>query len=222
MPRRFIGLPAAGGSGVTSITAGTGLTGGTITTTGTIALSTPVSTANGGTPVISVAATGGFFAPFGLIQLSQSGLTSTVTAGAVRAGMFYLPYTLTFTKATVNVTTTSNTNHEYIGVYSADKTTLLCQITFTLGAGTGALAGVLSPASVTLAPGFYWEAFSADNSTSVLQAVQAPNATTLAALNTQNVYWGLSNQTFSAGNMPAGLGTMSTNAATLPVVMLEP
>lgn len=58
LPRRFeeaerdireMKQASAAGTGVTSLTAGTGLTGGVITTTGTIALDVPVTVAHGGT-----------------------------------------------------------------------------------------------------------------------------------------------------------------------------
>lgn len=69
----------AGTGTVTSVTCGTGLTGGTITTSGTCALSTPVSTSNGGTGVST-----GAFIKTNIQSFTSSG-TYTPTAGLLYA-----------------------------------------------------------------------------------------------------------------------------------------
>jgi len=151
----------------------------------------------------------------------NAGISAVVAGGTVRAAMVYVPSQITFTHATVNVVATSNGNHEFISVYSADRNTLLVTITFNLTAGTGVLTATCN--STTIGPGWYWEAFSADNGTSTVTAYSGWNTTTQGIVNgNSNVFWGVATNTFSGGNMPATLGAISANNAAMPIVKLEP
>jgi len=181
--------------------------------------------ANGGVESVSVAGSQYALLPFDVPgQLTiATGTTATVSGGTVRCGLFWISRSITFTRVRVSVAITSNGNHEYIGIWSADKGTLIRQITFTLGAGTGNLT--VTVASTTLPPGSYWLGFSADQATSTLVAVANVTATPLGIANDaggSGPYWGLAANTFSAGNLPPTLGVITSNAAQLPLVVLEP
>ena len=149
-----------------------------------------------------------------------TGATSSGGAGGtVRCGLMVIDRGITFTKMSVNVTTASNTNKIYLGLYNAAGTSLLVQGTITLTAATGAYSTTV-PAT-TLRPGAYWWAFSTDN-VAIGMTGNTGWASALNALNSNNVAWGIATNTLSGGTLPATLGAVSANAAILPVVKLEP
>lgn len=176
--------------------------------------------ANGGTASCVTAGRCSFLFPFDRATLiTGGGSTATVTAGTVRCGMVQFP-AITFTKMSVNVGVTSSGNHVMFGVYTQDRSTLLVQGTFTLGAGTGGLTSTVS--STSLSAGWYWGCYSADNSTATLIAANSVSNSPLIAFNFVNVYWGIAANTASGTTMPSSLGTITSNAANLPVVTFEP
>src|SRR5215469_11391588 len=144
-----------------------------------------VPPANGGSATSATASQDYYFLPIGIIGLSQSTTTGTSGLNAVKALQFTLDRSVTFTRMTVNVTITSSTNHEFIGIYNAAGTSLLIQGSFTLGAGTGALTATVS--STTLAPGIYWLARSADNTTSTLESMTGTGSTAVTLLNSGSI-----------------------------------
>ena len=213
-----------GGTGtgtVTSITATAPLTGGTITTSGSIGLTT-VPPANGGVASSSVASQDYYLLPMGMIGITNGANAGTTTSGTVRCGQFTLDRTVVFTRVSINVVTTSNTNHEYIAIYNAAGTSLLMQATFTLGAGTGVLTQTVT--QVTLPPGIYWLARSTDNATSVLAGIPTVQAPGTNLLNGGSIpRYGTASTTQTGGVMPANLGTVTGSAfGQLPLVLLEP
>jgi hypothetical protein len=176
--------------------------------------------ANGGAGQAVTANQGYYILPTGSNTMTAAATTSTFTANHVRAMLFVLPYTVTFTKMVLNVTTTSNGNNYFAAVYSADKSTLLRQGTFTLGAGTGALSATVS--STTLRPGPYWFAWAADNTAAVVTAWGNVIGTNTNPFNLNNVKLGDSDQLVSGGVMPATLGTITASGLNPAVVMIEP
>lgn len=202
-------LPALSAASLTGLPLTTGVTG-------------VLPAANGGVGKCTTAAQCYVLLPYGTAGLGVGSPTSTVAAGALRCGMFSPDKSITFTKAGVDVIATSSTNHELIALYTADRSTVVTQITFTLGAGTGALAAsAITNSPVTLLQGTeYWECFSADNATSTVEGATSSAAVT--ALNANTVFWGLGANTLSGTTMPASIGVVSTNNAVLPQVELEP
>jgi hypothetical protein len=194
---------------------------------GTINLTTKVTgvlpPANGATNNVTVSGQGyvlwpsitDFFAGSGGITASGG------AGGTVRCGLMMLDRAITLTKMTVNVTTAVNTNKIYLGIYNAAGTTLLVQGTITMTASTGVYTATVSSTSLT--PGAYWWAFSTDNVSVVMTGNNNPSGSGgLAVMNANTVIWGFSANSLSGGVLPASLGTVTANAAVLPLVKLEP
>lgn len=161
-------------------------------------------------------------------ELLPGGLCSTLVAGTsqafavanvVRVLEFHLGSGITFTRVTIDVTTTSNGNHEVIGIYNLAGQ-LLQQWTFTLGAGVGNLT-IVGPA-LTLAAGTdYYLARATDNIVSVLQgfAIQAGPLTQLnGGLIPRN---GTGANPMAALVLPATLGVITSNTNNAPLVLIE-
>jgi hypothetical protein len=139
---------------------------------------------------------------------------------AERCGLMMVDRSITFTKMTVDVTTASNTNKIYLGIYSANRNTLLVQGTITMTDATGAYTATV--ASTTLTPGAYCWAFSTDNVFTVMQASTGWTVTNLVIMNTNNVALGFATNTLSARFLPATLSVITANNAVLPTAKLEP
>lgn len=177
--------------------------------------------ANGGGPVFTTSGVSEYLLPFGentAAVTSTAGGTVGVT-NRVLCKQVTINGSVTFTKMMVNVTTTSSTNHEYIGIYNAAGTSLLVQGTFTLGAGTGNLSTTVS--SATLNSGQYRFCRSADQTTSVLSAVGS-NTTVAGMINTNALREGIAANSTSGGVMPASTGAISAAAESGWIVLLEP
>lgn len=159
--------------------------------------------------------------PWGEAQLNSSAVRNVMTANTMRVCQFKLDRIVVFTRVSINVTTTSNGNHEYIGIYDAAGTTLLRQASFTLGAGTGVLTATVS--STTLNPGVYWLGTSPDNATSVLAGTNTGASQAFTLYNGGSIVrFGTSSLSTSGGVMPASIGTVSALTSQMPLVLLEP
>lgn len=76
--------------------------------------------------------------------------------------------------------------------------------------------------SATLTPGAYYIAWSADNTTVILQSTTANGTGPGIAYKGVNNYIGASSNSTSGGVMPSGLGTLDGTLYQMPNVMLEP
>lgn len=142
------------------------------------------------------------------------------TLNHVRAIQFNLNRKVTFTSVTIDVSITSNGNKEYIGIYSADKSTLLAEAIFTLGVSAGVKTVTIG--AVTLNPGTYWLARGADQTTSSLIACTVQSSP-LALFNAGSITrYGDCNGVISGGHLPSALGSITTSATSPPIVLLEP
>lgn len=164
-----------------------------------------------------------FFAPFDTAVLIDAANTTSImgTANHIRAFQFNLNRQITFTRATISVSTTSSGNHEYIGLYDKNKN-LICQFTYVLGAGTGPLTATIATA-ITLNPGTYWLVRGADQTTSVLQASSPMSSNLVGIYNSGSIVrYGDCSNVIAGGNLPSSLGTVTTSATAPPAVLLEP
>lgn len=177
---------------------------------------------SGSVPVSSVPNQDCYLLPFDLpTMFSSSGATGTMgVANHVRAIQTVLTRQVTVTKVTINVTATSAGNKEFIGIYSADKNTLLMQASFTLGAGIGVMTVAIP--QVVLQPGTVWLARGADQTTSIIVgAVIGTNPYTLFQ-GGSIVRYGDSPNVIVGGVMPASLGVVTASGTNPPCVLLEP
>jgi hypothetical protein len=155
--------------------------------------------------------------------INQNASTTNAGANSTAGMQVVLPWAITFTKATVFVSVTSNGNHFLECIFDATGTNLIRQISWTLGAGTGALTATVPATS--LPAGAYWVLWGSDSATpTVLGAVgQAANALTL--INTNTTISGGTGNVISASNCPStvGVGGMNTALAqNFPMTKLEP
>lgn len=151
----------------------------------------------------------------------SNGTSVMGSANHIRAFQFNLNRKVTFTRVSIAVTTSSNTNHEYIGIYSADKSTLLCQATFALTAATGVYTATIS--AVTLPAGTYWLVRGADQTTSVLQGANLQSSGLVLLYNGGAIVrYGDCSNTISAGVLPSSVGTVTGSSTNPPAVLLEP
>ena len=192
---------------------------------GKVALTADVSgslpPANGGVASSSVASQDYFLAPAGIIGATSSANRGAQTSNKVQGCQFDLDRSVTFTRMSVWVVTTSNGNHENIGIYNGAGTSLLVQGTVTLGASSGVI-GTATVSQTTLNPGTYWLETSPDNATSALIAFGTMSTGTSLLNGGSIVRNGASANSTSAGVMPASLGVVTANTTGCAQVLLEP
>jgi len=162
-----------------------------------------------------------YFLPYGIFGLASANNSPAQSSNQVRAVQFTLERIVTFTRMSIYVATTSSTNHEYIGIYTAAGNKII-QGSFTLTASTGVLTATVS--QTTLNPGIYYLARGPDNTTSVLIGITTAVAAALTAFNGGSIVRdGVSPNAVSSGVMPSSLGTLTTASTfTPPLVLLEP
>lgn len=189
---------------------------------GSIITSGTVSSTVGGVNVVSTAGQGCLVFPSDAALLNAGANRAAMTANTMKVWQFNLDRKITFTKVSINVVTTSSTNHEYIGIYNAAGSSLLVQASFTLGAGTGVLTATVG--STTLTPGTYWLGTSPDQGTSVITGVTTLGVQVMNLFNAVATRYGTSSLSTSGGVMPASIGTLTPIAGTTqpPIVIFEP
>lgn len=181
--------------------------------------------ANGGVSALNGSPTA-YLLPYGLFGTAAAADAASGAANLAFIAPFTMDSYLTFTKATVYIDATSSGNHGYIAVYRLSDLSKVCQLTFTCGAGTGALvASAVSPSSVTLKPDTYLLSWGADNSAIMFLGYQAFGAKAATLINNSNVLTGNKASVISSGSFPDPLPALSgftKGASSPPIVLVEP
>jgi len=173
-----------------------------------------------GASVPSSAGIGGYFAPVGELQNADGDTNTAVLSGAnvVRVVQFALPYSVNVGHLVFNVATASAGGHCDVGIY--DKSgNLLLHAGSTSTTATGNVNAVISP-SVSLAPGVYYLAWTADNTAMQFVGV-GTGQTHQTFLNVNGTRVGTAANAASAGVLPATLGAISTGAFNSVIALLE-
>jgi len=167
-----------------------------------------------------------FLLPYGDVGLLSIVSVATMAQNYGYMGMFHIDGPVTFTKASVDVTTqdTASGTHFYLGIYSLSGT-LLKQITIPITASTTGLMGTTISA-FTLNPGTYFMMWASDSSSTTLRVVGANlSATYLSNLvNGNQVRFGYKSGQLSGGSLasPVTFSGFTKNANAMPLVILEP
>lgn len=152
------------------------------------------------------------------IWAESASTTATVamTANQVKAWRFFLPIRITIAELSFNLSTTSAGGNISMGIYSSDGNTRHIDTGPILTTAGGVKRTVLG-ATVTLDPGFYWLAWTADNGTCRPSGVNN-SAAFLNVLNGDgnNFQWGAAGNSSSGGQLPATLGGVATQGSTTP------
>lgn len=135
-------------------------------------------------------------------QGTNTDATVAITANTVTAWRFYIDHNITVTELTFHLATASAGGLISFGVYSSDGNTLLINTGTISTTATGTKRTTFS--AIVLSAGFYWLAWTADNSTCRPAGIQN-GANFLAVLNGG----GSSFQQGTAGNASA-LGVLPT------------
>lgn len=228
------GAVTTSGSNATTIQSSLALPGSPTTTTqASFDNSTKVATTayvDAEVPAIT-ASPAEYVLPWGEGGPASAGLTAVVvdsTTNRCRFVMFSLPYTLKCTTMTINVPTTVNTQHIYMGIYDAANTTLLGQWTFTLTASTGIYTTTkVGGGSVTLPPGKYMFVWASDSATPTISGMPTTGGvgnifTSMLNKNVTRVGQGAVGSVVSSGTMPPNLGTLVATNVNVPAAMMEP
>lgn len=237
MPNRQYILPVSsssgsgsGGGGVSSFTGdgtlitNSGSTGAVVTTIGTL----PAT--KGGVLQQSTPSVGQYdMLPFGdgaYVAMATVGTQMDGTVNRCRFQLFNYHDIITFSRATINVTTSANGNNIFVGIYNSALTSLLGQWTFPLTAATGTYTAVLAAsATLTLTPGLYGLVWASDATTPVVSGFATDQTTWFTPINLNFTRNGQGANTagakVSGGVMPANLGTVVAAGVRAPNILIE-
>ena len=159
----------------------------------------------------------GYFVGVSVVLTNTPGTGEAVSvADQVRAFQFVLPFRAVVRKITTEVTTLEAGQLYNVAIFSADRNTLLVET----GALTTASAAVIetSVTAVTLEPGVYWFAQTADTSTTVVFRTIGFGAVQINWLNAGSVEkGGVAANTSSSAVFPSTLGAISASTAKTPI-----
>ena len=131
----------------------------------------------------------------------------------------YVPHRITITKVGIRLSTAFTGGKYAVAIYSSDGNTkhIDTGAQSTTSAGTQVIT---LGASVTLSPGFYWYAFTVDNTTAGFRAA-AHDGSDLA-LNADTTQTGTAANASSVGVMPSTLGTITgSDTQAIPVTKFQ-
>lgn len=167
---------------------------------------------------VNTSAQGYFIAPFGSIANSGP-ITVTGSANQVRAFQIVIPFAMTISKVSVNVTTADAVNTVMdVGIYDANKN----RVAYTNGGISVATTGLKTvnlAAAVTLPAGVYYFAQTAVSTTAACTGTTGA-ATPGNALVTNA--WGNAANAATSGVLPTTLGAISNVGAEVVYAKFEP
>lgn len=181
-----------------------------------------VATTGGTTTVRRAAQTGGrahWLFPLG--SWFGSTVNNVITsANQVRTARVHLPFRITVNSIHFNIAVAVAGGLCSVGIYSDDGNTLLIDSGVKSTTSTG-LASTTLAAPVTLAPGWYWIAYTCDNASSAISGASGSTAVS-PVLNGATTHVGAAANTSSAGVLPATLGTISASSVVgVPYVNIQ-
>lgn len=137
----------------------------------------------------------------------------------VAVARFYLPLRLPVNSIVFSVSGASAGGNCSAGIYSADGGTLLIDSGVQSSAGARVVGTTLSGA-VALPPGFYWVAFTADNTATSVEAVVS-TVGFAGVLNYSAAQMGYAVNPSAGGALPPTLGGVVASKVGVPVVKLQ-
>lgn len=172
------------------------------------------ASAGGGT---TYSGDGVFLALPSLELMAGTGGVICNVANDVKVRKFNLPYSITIAEFAGRVTNAVSGKFVGFGIYSSDGNTLHIDTGPISAASLGAIVDTFTP--VTLSVGWYWFAWTADDTT-IQMASSAIDANVAAHVWNGNsiVHMGAAANASTAGQLPATLGTITGGANTAPVV----
>jgi hypothetical protein len=175
-------------------------------------------------PTISTADQGYFFAPTVFIPHDIVANTAVGANNQVRVMQFVLPFRVTVTRISMEVTTAAASAVCDAGIYAADGNTrhVYAGANSGFSAGTTGVKTVTLGASVTLAPGAYYYAWTCSDATVQVRLLNNPGGQN-SLLNAVTVEKnGTAANAASAGILPTTLGTITAATAAAMVAIFEP
>jgi len=214
-------VPGSGGSGggVTSFTGdgslitNTASTGAVTVTLGTLPESAlPVPT---GGNTAGVGSFWGGFGPLGVQVLYTTNASAGATANQTYAYLFYLPFSITITRASIYVAAVSASTSQFasVGLYTSSGTKLFDSGTFNVSTGQGTGVKTNTVAGVSLTPGFLYYVFTTNSTDASFEysGTNAANGGNLFSANGQRTAKGTAS---TNGAQNTSLGTLTTTATT--------
>lgn len=163
--------------------------------------------------IVSTAGAGGFFVP--TVFVPEEAATASAFAGsanAIRACQFVLPFRATVGKVTIECTTLQAATIATVGIYDASGSKLIDSGTFDVSS-TGFKQNSFT--AVTLQPGTYYFAWSADGTTAAARHINVSLGSGAGAFVNQGAASRRVNGTANAmagGVLPATLGALTDSA----------
>lgn len=158
------------------------------------------------------------------LGLGALGTVAHSPANLVRAFRFFLPHGLVVAKLTVQISTLFSGGLCSVGIYSADGNTKLID-SGTISTTTTGIKDVTLGATVSLPVGFYWFAWTQDNTTSRFAGDGFNNVNVIALYNgASTTQMGDAANSSSSGVLPSTLGTVTgvgTASTPVPVCKLQ-
>jgi hypothetical protein len=174
--------------------------------------------AAGAGPISTTAGLGYFWGVSITAPASNSNTAAVAQASRVHAVQFVLPFSIRVSKLTSMIGVQSS-GSEYIALYDSAKNKLLDSGAMSLNSASGLIVSA-NVSAITLAPGVYYLAWSASDTTGGFTIPNAANWQQF--LNNGNVRIGYSSSALSAGVMPTNLGTLTWDSKSYPIVLFEP
>ena len=174
----------------------------------------------GATGSVDTAGEGGFFA--GTLNPTTVSLTAALGANnRVLVSQFVLPFRVVVGKIVFDITTASAAGLASVGIYDKDKNRLLHA--GAVSTTVAELKSVTLGTSVTLEPGVYFVAHTADNNTAQFRLHRTETSVLLAAFMTKNANrMGRAANNSVSGVLPATLGAITPIAQNIVGAYFEP
>jgi len=141
--------------------------------------------------------------------LPASGNLAVGSANEVRVYKFHVSQAIVIASVHFVLSTGNAGTFCSMGVYSADGNTLEISTGAIATDSTGLKSTTLG-AAVTLLPGMFWLAWTANHTTPTCRGTTAWNSTDDADINAGTVFMGAAANASSAGVLPAALGTVTS------------